>query len=152
MVVHARCSQSSPVSYDSLQLASTVEQHFQLDCQLVLDEMFCDHQRTARPHAPKSRASSNGKCRCIALGGCVQALWFVAERCIALQVQTGMTESIWKNESHKKASESLHPLGRVGEPRDIARAVEFLLHPDSDFITGQILGVDGGMTNAQARE
>ena len=79
-------------------------------------------------------------------------MWFVAETCIAVQVQTGMTESIWKNESHKKASESLHPLGRVGEPRDIARAVEFLLHPDSDFITGQILGVDGGMTNAQARE
>lgn len=65
-------------------------------------------------------------------------------------VQTGMTESIWKNESHKQASEDLHPLGRVGEPKDIARAVEFLLHPDSDFITGQILGVDGGMSNAQA--
>ena len=67
-----------------------------------------------------------------------------------MQVQTGMTESIWKNESHKEASEDLHPLGRVGEPKDIARAVEFLLHPDSDFITGQILGVDGGMSNAQA--
>ena len=69
-----------------------------------------------------------------------------------LQIQTGMTESIWKNESHKEASESLHPMGRVGEPKDIARVVEFLMHPDSDFITGQILGVDGGMTNAQARE
>lgn len=67
-----------------------------------------------------------------------------------LQIQTGMTESIWKNESHKEASESLHPMGRVGEPKDIARVVEFLMHPDSDFITGQILGVDGGMTNAQA--
>ena len=62
-----------------------------------------------------------------------------------------MTESIWKNDSHKEASEDLHPLGRVGEPRDISRAVEFLLHPDSDFITGQILGVDGGMTNAQSK-
>lgn len=69
----------------------------------------------------------------------------------AVQIQTGMTESIWKNDSHKEASESLHPLGRVGEPKDIARVAEFLLHPDSDFITGQILGVDGGMTNAQAK-
>ena len=69
-----------------------------------------------------------------------------------MQIQTGMTESIWKNESHKKASESLHPLGRIGQPKDIARVVEFLLHPDSDFITGQILGVDGGMTSAQIRE
>lgn len=67
-------------------------------------------------------------------------------------IQTGMTESIWKNESHKEASENLHPMGRVGEPKDIARVVEFLLHPDSDFISGQIWGVDGGMTNVQAKQ
>ncbi|DBB09972.1 hypothetical protein WJX82_009988 [Trebouxia sp. C0006] len=67
-------------------------------------------------------------------------------------IQTGMTESIWKNESHKEASENLHPMGRVGEPKDIARVVELLLHPDSDFITGQIWGVDGGMTNVQAKQ
>lgn len=63
-----------------------------------------------------------------------------------------MTESIWKNESHKEASENLHPMGRVGEPKDIARVVELLLHPDSDFITGQIWSVDGGMTNVQAKQ
>lgn len=58
-----------------------------------------------------------------------------------------MTQKIWKNESHLKASENLHPLGRVGEPKDIARAVAFFLDPENDFITGQILGVDGGMTS-----
>jgi len=37
------------------------------------------------------------------------------------------------------------PLGRVGTPDDIAAAVDFLCTPDSDFITGQTIVVDGGM-------
>ena len=37
------------------------------------------------------------------------------------------------------------PLGRMGKPRDIARMVAFLAHPDSDYITGQVFNVDGGM-------
>ena len=61
-----------------------------------------------------------------------------------------MTERIWKNDASLKASEKLHPMGRVGEPKDIARAVAFFLDPESDFITGQILGVDGGMTGAES--
>ncbi|CAA7602727.1 3-oxoacyl-[acyl-carrier-protein] reductase/L-xylulose reductase [Acididesulfobacillus acetoxydans] len=37
------------------------------------------------------------------------------------------------------------PLGRVGEPRDVAKAVAFLASPDAAYITGQTLCVDGGM-------
>lgn len=37
------------------------------------------------------------------------------------------------------------PLGRMGKPQDIARMVAFLAHPDSDYITGQVFNVDGGM-------
>ena len=36
------------------------------------------------------------------------------------------------------------PLMRLGEPLDVARAVYFLSSDDASFITGQILGVDGG--------
>ena len=36
------------------------------------------------------------------------------------------------------------PLGRAGEPEDIARAVRFLAGPEADFITGQCFAVDGG--------
>lgn len=38
------------------------------------------------------------------------------------------------------------PSGRLGEPADIARAIDFLVDPRNDWITGQVLVVDGGLT------
>lgn len=38
------------------------------------------------------------------------------------------------------------PMGRLGEPDDVARAVHFLTDPRNDFVTGQVLVVDGGLT------
>lgn len=45
-----------------------------------------------------------------------------------------------------EASGLRHPLKRVGEPWDIAHAAQFLLSEKSSWITGQILGVDGGVS------
>ena len=36
-------------------------------------------------------------------------------------------------------------LGRLGEPEDIAAAVAFLAGPSASYITGQVLGINGGM-------
>ena len=41
------------------------------------------------------------------------------------------------------------PLGRVAEPRDVVGAVLFFCSPASDFVTGQVLYVDGGITASQ---
>jgi len=41
------------------------------------------------------------------------------------------------------------PLGRVGEPRDIAAAALYFCAPASDFVTGQVLYLDGGITATQ---
>ena len=37
------------------------------------------------------------------------------------------------------------PLGRIGEPEDCAKVIEFLATDLSDFVTGQVISVDGGM-------
>jgi 3-oxoacyl-[acyl-carrier protein] reductase len=36
-------------------------------------------------------------------------------------------------------------LGRLGEPEDVARVIAFLASDDASFVTGQIVGVDGGL-------
>jgi NAD(P)-dependent dehydrogenase (short-subunit alcohol dehydrogenase family) len=38
----------------------------------------------------------------------------------------------------------LHPLGRVGRPREVADAVRYLLSDEASFINGAIVAVDGG--------
>jgi NAD(P)-dependent dehydrogenase (short-subunit alcohol dehydrogenase family) len=44
------------------------------------------------------------------------------------------------------ASVAMHPLGRIGEPGDIASAAAFLLSDDASWLTGQIIGIDGGLS------
>lgn len=47
---------------------------------------------------------------------------------------------------HRPVDREQHPVGRVGEPADIAATVSFLASEGAGFITGQHLAVDGGMT------
>lgn len=58
-------------------------------------------------------------------------------------VTTDMTEAM--NEKAKEAVLAQVPFGRAGSTKDIANAVLFLASPASDYITGQVLSVDGGM-------
>jgi NAD(P)-dependent dehydrogenase (short-subunit alcohol dehydrogenase family) len=43
----------------------------------------------------------------------------------------------------------LHAIPRLGEPEDIAAAAAFLLGPDSGWITGQVMAVDGGRSRVR---
>lgn len=47
---------------------------------------------------------------------------------------------------HSPADKAQHPVGRVGKPLDIARAVMFLCNEENSFISGENITVDGGMT------
>ena len=60
-------------------------------------------------------------------------------------VRTPLTARLTENEVSLKASQAMHPLGRIGNPDDVAAAVAFLLDPANNWITGQVLGVDGGL-------
>jgi NAD(P)-dependent dehydrogenase (short-subunit alcohol dehydrogenase family) len=59
---------------------------------------------------------------------------------------TGMLNRFTGTAERKAALASGVPLGRVGEPAEIARAVVFLASDKASFITGQILTADGGKT------
>jgi NAD(P)-dependent dehydrogenase (short-subunit alcohol dehydrogenase family) len=62
-------------------------------------------------------------------------------------VRTPLTERITSRPASEKASLSMHALGRLGEPKDIASAIAWLLNPDQGWITGQIIGIDGGLAD-----
>lgn len=58
-------------------------------------------------------------------------------------IDTAMTQQLgekWEDELKKRI-----PLGYPGTPRDVAEAVAFLASEEAGYITGQVLGVDGGM-------
>jgi NAD(P)-dependent dehydrogenase (short-subunit alcohol dehydrogenase family) len=65
--------------------------------------------------------------------------------------QTKLTQNLTANEMMKKASIAMHPLGRLGEPKDIANAIIFFLLPENNWITGQHLAVDGGLSTIKPR-
>jgi NAD(P)-dependent dehydrogenase (short-subunit alcohol dehydrogenase family) len=66
-------------------------------------------------------------------------------------VRTPMTARITGNEAALKASTAMHALGRVGEPDDVASAIAWLLDPAQSWVTGQVIGVDGGLATLRSR-
>ena len=71
----------------------------------------------------------------------------VRVNCIAPSLtRTSLAEKVLRSPEREKASAERHPLKRVGEPEEIAAMAAFLLSDDARWITGQIIGVDGGMS------
>lgn len=61
-------------------------------------------------------------------------------------IDTDMTKDFLTDEATKKSFLEKTPVGRVGTPDDIAYGAVYLASPESDFVTGHILVIDGGWT------
>ena len=59
-------------------------------------------------------------------------------------VDTDMTKPFLKTEKDKEFMNNEHPIGRIGNPEDIAKAVMYFTSDDASWTTGAILAVDGG--------
>ncbi|WP_276496194.1 SDR family NAD(P)-dependent oxidoreductase [Pontibacter litorisediminis] len=62
---------------------------------------------------------------------------------------TPLAQSLLSTPEKVEASAKRHPLGRVGQPQDMANAALFLLSDDAAWMTGQTLHVDGGMSTVK---
>jgi NAD(P)-dependent dehydrogenase (short-subunit alcohol dehydrogenase family) len=66
-------------------------------------------------------------------------------------VRTPLTARIVGNEAALKASTAMHAIGRIGEADDVAAAIAWLLDPAQSWVTGQVIGVDGGLATLRSR-
>ncbi|MQA86302.1 MAG: glucose 1-dehydrogenase [Streptosporangiales bacterium] len=64
-------------------------------------------------------------------------------------VETPMTSSYFSDEAFVALIKKETPMGRWGQPADIAKAVTFLVSDDSDFVSGAVLPVDGGWVSGK---
>lgn len=60
-------------------------------------------------------------------------------------VETDMTRPYLGNEVDRAMAIAEHPIGRIGMPEDVAKAILYLVSEDSSWITGAVLPVDGGI-------
>ncbi|HEY0779857.1 MAG TPA: SDR family oxidoreductase [Gemmatirosa sp.] len=66
-------------------------------------------------------------------------------------VRTPLTARITATPAGEQASLVMHALGRLGEPEDVAGMIAYLLSPAASWMTGQVIGVDGGLGTVRAR-
>jgi len=65
-------------------------------------------------------------------------------------VRTPLSARLTSTSAGEEASRRMHPLGRLGAPDDVARAIAWLLDARQSWVTGQVLGVDGGLGSLRA--
>lgn len=63
---------------------------------------------------------------------------------------TPLAAGLLSNDEKKERSKAMHPLKRYGSAEDVANVAAMLLNPANGWITGQVIGVDGGLSAVKA--
>lgn len=58
---------------------------------------------------------------------------------------TPLAQGLLNSTEKREASAKRHPLGKIGQPEDISELIAFLLSDNSSWMTGQVIGLDGGL-------
>ena len=66
-------------------------------------------------------------------------------------VKSEITRKLWETDEAAAVSAQMHAMGRIGEAEDVARAIVWLLDPSNSWVTGQTIGVDGGLGSVLTR-
>ena len=61
-------------------------------------------------------------------------------------VRTDMTEPFLRTEADMDMAIAEHPIGRIGNPEDVANAILYFASDESSWVTGAILPIDGGIS------
>lgn len=68
--------------------------------------------------------------------------------CVAPSLtDTPLAEKLLRNEKQREGAENRHPLKSIGEAEDVANMAHFLISDKAKWMSGQIIGVDGGMSS-----
>ncbi|MBL8209393.1 MAG: SDR family oxidoreductase [Bryobacterales bacterium] len=121
---------------------ATTEDEWQSTLQLNLTSAFAAVRAAAKAgilgltlSAAATYAPKNLRVNCVAPG----------------LVDTPLAARVTGNPASLEASRAMHALGRIGSPGHIAAAIAYFLDPANDWVTGQILGVDGGLGSIRPR-